>query len=111
MVGAESGKHVAGANPAQSVETALGIVEGDVLLYLDRYGATPMRRVIRELGWPSPMVTMAIGALIREGLIGAKQHELELVLEPLRPKTQDALLAGADVAREVAACQENLKGE
>jgi hypothetical protein len=28
---------------------------------------------------------MAIGALIREGLIRARQHELEVIVEPNRP--------------------------
>ena len=68
-----------------SLVTSLGIIEGEVLLYLDVSGATTVRRLIRELEWPAPMVTMAVGALIREGLVGASQHELEVIIEPKRP--------------------------
>lgn len=70
---------------SRSLVTSLGIIEGEVLLYLDVHGATPTRRLIRDLEWPSPLVTMALGALIREGLVRARQHELELIIEPKRP--------------------------
>ena len=70
---------------SRSLVTSLGIIGGEVLLHLDVHGATPMRRLIRELEWPSPLVTMAIGALVREGLIRARQHELEVIVEPNRP--------------------------
>jgi hypothetical protein len=79
--------------PTASVHTSLGLVEGDVLLYLDQRGATPMRRIIRDLEWPSPMVTMAIGALIREDLVSATQHELELIITPVRPHGPQDLVA------------------
>ncbi len=69
----------------RSLVTSLGIIEGEVLLYLDVHGATPVRRLIRELEWPSPLVTMAVGALIREGLVRASQHELEVIVAPRRP--------------------------
>ena len=71
--------------PERSLVTSLGIIEGEVLLHLDVHGATPMRRLIRDLEWSSPLVTMALGALIREGLVRARQHELELIIEPKRP--------------------------
>ena len=77
---------------SRSLVTSLGIIEGEVLLHLDVHGATPMRRLIRELEWPSSLVTMAIGALIREGLAVARQHELEVIVEPKRPQTVPALL-------------------
>lgn len=74
------------AEPGErSLVTSLGIIEGEVLLYLDVHGATPVRRLIRELEWPSPLVTMGVGALIREGLVQASQHELEVIVEPRRP--------------------------
>jgi len=70
----------------RSVVTELGIIEGEVLLYLERHGATPLRRLIREIEWPSPLVTMATGALIREGLVEADQRELELILTFKAPR-------------------------
>ena len=66
---------------AGSLLTPLSIVEGEALIYLERHGATPLRRLTRELEWPSPMIMMAVGALIREGLARAAQHELEVIVE------------------------------
>ena len=66
----------------QTLVTSLGIIEGEVLLHLDINGATPVRRLIRDLEWPASLVTMAVGALIREGLVQADRHELEVILEP-----------------------------
>jgi hypothetical protein len=64
-----------------SLMTPLGVVEGDILAYLEAHGATPLRRLVRELEWPSPMVMMGVGALVRERLIQARQHELEVIVE------------------------------
>ena len=71
--------------------TTLGIVSGEILTDLEQHGPTSMRRLIRELAWPAPVVMMAVGALIREGLIQAAQHELEVVIEPRREWTIPAL--------------------
>lgn len=68
---------------AGSLLTPLGVVGGEVLIYLEQYGATPLRRLTRELEWPSPMIMMAVGALIREGLARASQHELEVIVESI----------------------------
>jgi hypothetical protein len=66
--------------------TSLGLIEGEVLTYLEQHGATKLRGLIRELEWPARMVMMAVGALIREGLVRGVQHELEIIVEPLRPQ-------------------------
>ena len=73
-----------GARPieAPSLMTVIGLAEGEVLLHLEANGATPLRGLIRALPQPAPIVTMAIGSLIRKGLIRAVPHELEVVLEP-----------------------------
>ena len=62
--------------------TQLGLVEGDVLTYLEEYGPTTLRGLIRGLDWPSRTVTMGVGALIREGLVQGRQRELEVLIEP-----------------------------
>jgi hypothetical protein len=72
---------------AASLMTPLAWVEGDVLTYLERHGATPLRRLVRELEWTSPLVMMAVGALVREGLVQGIRHELEVVLQPNRSWT------------------------
>ena len=66
---------------APSLMTPLGLIEGEVLTYLETHGATTLRRLIRELEWSAPMVMMAIGALVREGLVRAIQHDLEVIVE------------------------------
>jgi hypothetical protein len=71
---------------SDTLMTSLGIVEGEILLYLDVHGATPVRRLIRDLEWPGPIVTMAVGALIRERLVRAAQHELEVIIQSARPE-------------------------
>jgi DNA-binding MarR family transcriptional regulator len=63
-----------------SLITPLGLVEGDVLTYLEEHGATSVRRLIRALDWPAPMVLMAVGALVRERLVRAVQHDLEVIV-------------------------------
>lgn len=63
--------------------TTLGLIEGEVLTFLEDHGATTLRGLIRELEWPARMVMMAVGALVREHLVRAAQHELEVILEPV----------------------------
>jgi hypothetical protein len=65
-----------------SLMSPLGVVEGEVLMYLEEHGATTLRQLTRELAWPASMVMMAVGALVRESLARAVQHELEIVIEP-----------------------------
>lgn len=65
-----------------SLITPLGLVEGEVLTALEQRGAIPMRWLIRELDWPASMVIMAVGALIRQGLVRATRHDLEVAIEP-----------------------------
>ena len=67
--------------------TTLGLASGEILTYLEQHGTTAIRRLIRELSWPAPVVLMAVGALIRAGLIRATQHDLEVLVEPERAWT------------------------
>lgn len=64
-----------------SIMTPLGLAAGDVLVHLEAYGVTPLRVLIRALPHPAPIVTMAVGALIRQGLVRGVRHELELIVE------------------------------
>lgn len=66
----------------RSLMTPLGVVEGEVLEYLDRHRTATLRRLNRDLSAPSQMVMMAVGALIRAGLVRGTQHELEVVVQP-----------------------------
>jgi DNA-binding MarR family transcriptional regulator len=62
----------------------LGAASGEILTYLEQHGATTLRRLVRELEWPMVIITMAVGALVRQGLIRSVQHDLEVILEPRR---------------------------
>ena len=68
--------------PSLSLMTTLGLISGEVLTYLEAHGATTLHRLIRELEWPARMTMMAVGALVRQGMIRAIQHDLEVILEP-----------------------------
>lgn len=70
--------------PGYSLFTVLGIVSGEVLTLLEQQGMMSLRSLIRELPHPALLVTMAVGALVREGLVNAEQHELEVLLAPRR---------------------------
>lgn len=65
--------------------TVLGVVEGEILSYLEAHGASTMRRIIRMLEWPTMVVVMGVGALIRQGLVRGIRRDLEVVLEPASP--------------------------
>ena len=68
-----------------SLMTPLGVVEGEVLTYLDRHGRSTLRRLNQELEWPAYLVMMAVGALIRAGLVRGIQHDLEVVVKLRKP--------------------------
>lgn len=63
-----------------SIMTPLGIIEGEVRLWLETHGPATIRHLTRELPWPAAMVTMALGALIRQGLVRATKHDLDVVI-------------------------------
>ena len=71
-----------------SLITSLALVEGDVLAYLERQRTTTLRHLVRELEWPSRLILMGLGALVREGLVRAVQRELEFLVElqPVRTR-------------------------
>lgn len=72
---------------AASLMTPIGRAEGEILTYLERHGVSSVRRLIRELEWPAPVIMMAVGALAREGLVRAVRHDLEVLVEPDRTWT------------------------
>ena len=64
-----------------SLMTPLGIVSGEVLLFIEKNGKTTLRNLIHELPWPATLIVMGVGVLIRNGLIQGVQQELEVILE------------------------------
>ena len=55
----------------------LGITEGEVLEFLEAHGPVSLHRLVQGLDRPSSMVVMAVGALIREGLVKGNEEYLE----------------------------------
>lgn len=73
------------AHDTGSLITPVGLKAGEVLTYLEQHGATTLQSILHELEGPGTVVLMAVGFLIREGLVQGLQHGLEVVLEP-RPQ-------------------------
>ena len=74
----------------QSLITLLALVEGDILIYLEESrGRVTLRRLIQALDWPSRMVVMGVGALVRRKLVIGSQQPLEVLLE-LAPESRAA---------------------
>ena len=63
-----------------SLMTSLGLMEGEVLTYLEEHGATMLRELIRKLGRSTAMVMMGVGALIREGLVEGSQQDVNVMV-------------------------------
>ena len=63
---------------------SLGLVEGEVLSYLEEHGEATLHGLTRVLDWSTAPIAMAVGAVIREGLVRGIRHDLEVVLEPRR---------------------------
>jgi len=68
-----------------SLMTPLGVVEGEVLAYLDGHRIVTLRHLNRTLASPPYLVMMAVGALIRAGLVRGVQNDLDVILKPRRP--------------------------
>ena len=76
-------KRMAGARRGgATVMTTLALVEGEILDYLEQHGLARLRKVVRELEWPTAEVIMGVGALVREGLIEARRDRFGVLLRP-----------------------------
>lgn len=68
---------------SDSLAARLPQVEQDVLAYLHAHGPAPVRQLTRHLPWPSPLVLMGVGALLRRRMIKDAPRELEWLLLPV----------------------------
>lgn len=66
-----------------SLMTPLGLIEGDILRYVETRALTVIQDLIHDLEWPAHMILMAAGSLVRRGHVRAIQNEAVLVLEPV----------------------------
>lgn len=64
-----------------SLMTPIGIAEGDMLFYLEQKGTAYLGDMATHLEWPKPVMMLAAGALIRNGLIKARRYDNHIVLE------------------------------
>ncbi|MBI2093777.1 MAG: hypothetical protein HYT88_03530 [Candidatus Omnitrophica bacterium] len=63
-----------------SIITELGLTEGEVLTHLEESGPTGLRRLTLLLARPPHYVVMAVGSLIRQGLIKDFRGDWDLVV-------------------------------
>jgi hypothetical protein len=61
----------------------LGVMEGEVLAYIDRYGPTPFQTVLKELRGPAPRIAKAVALLIGQGVLRGFLRNDTLYLEPV----------------------------
>lgn len=71
-----------GARGSSSLMTTVGLVEGEILTYLEEHGGTTLRDLVRKLGRSASMVTMGVGALIRERLAQGRQQDTNIFVDP-----------------------------
>ena len=70
--------------PIQSLMTELGVIEGEILSWLESEGEVSTRCLVRQMPWPSRHVMMAIGALIRQGLARGFERELDITVQLIK---------------------------
>ena len=68
---------------SSTIITSLGLLSGEILMYLETHGRATAGQLSKELGWAVPMVMMAIGTLIRQGLVLARPFNLEIMIQPI----------------------------
>jgi hypothetical protein len=57
-----------------SLMTPLGMAAGEILTEVDSDGAVTLRHLVETIGWPVHLIVMALGVLVREGLVQAAQQ-------------------------------------
>lgn len=67
--------------PQISLLMSLNLIGGEILLCLENCGSITARQITRQLQWPLDLVFMAIGALLREGLIHVSRRQGQIRLE------------------------------
>ncbi len=71
-----------GQSSGLSLMTPLGLLAGDVLMFVERQGRMTMAQLLQEVKGPASMVLMAVGSLIRQGLVRAIQQDVDVIVEP-----------------------------
>jgi hypothetical protein len=63
-----------------SLMTPLGLVEGEILDWVDRHGPTALHKLTQELDWSPNLILMGIGALVRQDLAWAVQVKSDIIV-------------------------------
>lgn len=74
-------KRIARDRAMRSLITPLGIVCGEVLLYIEEQGRTSLKSLIEALPWPETLTVMGVGALIRHGFVRGVEQTSDILLE------------------------------
>jgi hypothetical protein len=56
-------------------------IGADVLRFVEGHGTTSLKQLIAALGQPAPLVTMALGGLVRDGAVRAAACPLDGVVD------------------------------
>jgi len=72
------------ASEGPALITKLGMIEGEILSHLETEGPTNVQDLLSRLPWRSESLLMAIGSLIRQGLVRGIQQNTDLLLEQVR---------------------------
>lgn len=73
-----------------SLMASLGLIRQDVLRHLKQHRTATQDQLLQALNWPSVLVTMSIGALIREERIAARSNGEEMTLSVIPEKASPA---------------------
>lgn len=73
--------HLCGSADNTSLMTRLGLIEGDVLIFLERSSPVSLPQLMDDLKWPPCSVAMAVGSLLRQRMIRAAEENDEVFVE------------------------------
>lgn len=64
--------------------TRLEIIEGQILEHLEKKEITPLRELMDELNWQPCAISMAVGSLVRQGVVKCAEYGKEVFIGSVR---------------------------
>ncbi len=65
--------------------TRLTFIEGEILEKLDEDTIVALRELMEKLEWEPCAVTMAVGSLVRQGLVKCDEYGKDVFIERIQP--------------------------
>lgn len=63
--------------------TRLALIEGSILERLERERIMALQELMEELEWEPCAIAMAVGSLVRQGIIRTKEQDQDIFIEAL----------------------------